>query len=206
MRALWKSAARVGGALRIAKPLAYEPAHLALWQLAVEGPTLASLEASGPQFVPLLEAAGRAVATLHAANSTRSHECHHGHLEAALREAATRLRGVPPLARRVARFTHKLLGRAPEVCTESATLHGDLHAKNGIYRGRCSTYRSRQSPLRRSGSDLGSFVASTCARALAYQIKPSAIGPMVSALVCAYEAAARREVPDRRCGGIRPRH
>jgi|SRR5450432_3482075 len=202
MSALWNSEARTGGALRMAQPLAYEPAHFILWQSAVEGPTLASFEKSGPGFLPYLRAAGRAAVALHSQLVPGLPRMTTAQLCCDLQVAERHLRRVPTLAGRVSRLTSQLLEQAREFgAGRAATLHGDLHAKNIIFPG--GTFSagpaalidldnlSAGDPLQ----DLGSFVASTCARALDNNIAAADIAPMIAAVVRGYEESAAWQVP-----------
>jgi hypothetical protein len=136
MSALWNSEARTGGTLRMAQPLAYEPAHFILWQSAVEGPTLASFEKSGPELLPYLRAAGQAAMALHSQFVHGLPRMTAAQMGFDLQVAELHLRRVPTLAGRVSRLTSQLLEQAPEWSAgRTATLHGDLHAKNMPFGG-----------------------------------------------------------------------
>jgi hypothetical protein len=197
MSALWNTEAREAGSLRMAQPLVYEPAHLALWQSAVEGPTLASFEKSGPPFLPYLEAAGQAAVALHSQSVPGLARMTAAQMRVDLQIAELHLRRVPALADRVSRLTAQLLEQEPD-CGPGriVTLHGDLHAKNVIFPGGPAALIDLDNlcagdPLQ----DLGSFVASTCGRALDNDIGVADIAPMVAAVVRGYEASAGWAVP-----------
>jgi hypothetical protein len=105
MSALWNTEARTPGALRMAQPLAYEPAHFIVWQSAVEGPTLASFEKSGPEFLPYLRAAGQAAVALHSQSVPGLPRMTAAQVCLDLQVAELHLRRVPLLAGRVSRLT-----------------------------------------------------------------------------------------------------
>jgi thiamine kinase-like enzyme len=77
-----------------------------------------------------------------------------------------------------------------------ATLHGDLHAKNVLFtRGSAALIDLDNLCAGDPVRDLGSFVASTCARSLTREIAEPDIAPMISALVRSYEDDVPWEVP-----------
>jgi hypothetical protein len=197
MNALWNSDSHGRGTLRMARPMLYEAEHLALWQSEVCGPTLAKFEASGPEFIPLLQTAGRAVAALHRTPVPGLPQLTVPGLHANLRDAELCLRQFNPLAGRVSRIIEDLIDCTPATdARPAATLHGDLHAKNVLLTSGSAALIDLDSL--RAGDpmhDLGSFVASTCARSLAREIAPHDVAPMIAALVRAYEASVPWEVP-----------
>jgi Phosphotransferase enzyme family len=175
MHLLWTGNANRGDRpLRIAQPIAYDPATQILWQMGLPGRTLLTYALGSTEFTELLGEAARAVALLHRADLPCLRTT-------PLQSWVEQLQGVqallnqvrPQMADAVDQVVTALIERAPLAGNEPwATLHGDLHLQN--------FFVDEQAPLDQrvalidldnlsTGSpwrDLGSFCAALYYRAL----------------------------------------
>ncbi len=195
---LWRAPQRPA-TLGMAQPLAYDPEHHILWQSAVDGLTLAaSEETPGPQFFSLLEAAGGAVAELHATPVPGLKVQTAAEVYARFEAAAGRLEHAQPLlAPRLSALKSRLL--AETGCLEerpAATLHGDMHAGNVVFTG--SGIALIDLDEMRAGDPLyglASFLGSTCGRGLKHGASGADIAEMARSLLRGYERSCPWAVP-----------
>ncbi|MEZ4617854.1 MAG: phosphotransferase [Caldilineaceae bacterium] len=194
MQRLWFSPICRRGNLRIAQPLAYDPAARLLWQLGLPGHTLLTYEVGSTLFAELLGEAARAVALLHAAalpcqRTTAQREW--VELIGSRRDLVARV--CPHLVSAVDTVVTALRCLVPPQSQEPvATLHGDLHLQNFFVDEAAAVGQrlalidldnlSTGSPWR----DLGSFCASLYYRGLVDDVEPSTIRRTIDQFLASY--------------------
>jgi len=199
---LWESERRRSGAFRMAQPLAYEPRHIALWQAAVEGPTLDTLRGPAAQFPPLFELAGRSIAALHQTPVSGLRRMTVADLRRRLLDTERLLREVKPLAGRFSSLVARLLEESGNPGSRPiATLHGDLAGQNLVlstdgavlidFDNACAG-----DPL----MDLGSFLSTTCSGRMMRRMPPSDLASILQAVIAGYERNVPWDVP---CAALR---
>lgn len=198
MCSLWLGDARRSGRLHMAEPLAYESRHRILWQVAIEGSTLSTYESTDAGFLSLLKDTGSVIGALHSSLLSTGPAADPGRILVRLREAETRIKkSAPGHASRVSGLAEKLLNAVPDVTPgPPSTLHGDLHWKNVLITKSGPALidfdnLGKGDPLQ----DLGSFVASTCARGVVHQLPKEFSARMANAVISGYKQDLNGSIP-----------
>lgn len=196
MQSLWQSASLQQGRLRIARPLAYDPATRLLWQEGLPGRTLFTYDLGTAEFDRLLAEAAQAVALLHtAALPCRRQTNQQDWVGLIAPRQQLVAQSCPHLATAVDTLAVALRCLIPSPSREpSATLHGDLHLQNffvdeaAMGGGRMALIDldnlSTGSPWR----DLGSFCAGLYYRSLVDSVPQSMMRRSIDGFLRSYAA------------------
>lgn len=181
MQALWDSAARRGGDLRVPQPLGWQAGSALHWQRAVPG--LALLDAAPAQVAAAAGGVGALLAALHDTPVALARRETAAAVRQRLAELVTTLSRVEPawapaldrLARRVGPQLPALFDAPP------ATLHGDLHPRNLLLAPDGRLALIDLDSLRRGPAllDLGAWAADGLYRAL---LSGQAVEPVLASL------------------------
>ncbi len=193
LQALWDSAARREGRLRLPRPLGWQAGPGLQWLSALPGRALLDL---APRVAPPQAAAvGQLLAALHATPAPLARDHDAASLLQRLHAVADTLRTVEPAwAATLARLTRLLAeglarhGQAPAV-----TLHGDLHPRNVLWHeGRCALIDFDSLTQGPAWLDLGAWLADDLYRAVLADQPPAPGDAAACAFVDAYAAAGGR--------------